>query len=143
MPTKVPPKEDYTQASTGNYGQRFEQAMKDGQNQSIQLSLDKIVEFLEKILGQRLLATMVNTKNHKLIGQWKKGQNPNSTEVKDNLRQIYHLTYLLKEFENPITVRAWFLSMNPDLDDKTALELVQSADFAKVLKAIKSYIAKG
>lgn len=145
MPTLDKAKnQGFVPANSSNYGKKFEQAKIQAHDKSTKLKIDEIATFLEEVLGQRLTAEMLQISNHKLLGKWKNRQQmPGSLDTQDKLRKIYQLTYLLNQFEKPLTVRAWFLGMNPDLDDKLALDLIKDNNFHSVLKAIESYIARG
>jgi hypothetical protein len=58
------------------------------------------------------------------------------------LRQAYQGTQFLLEAEAPDTVRAWFMGMDPYLDDQ-APALVLRDDPAAVLRAARAFRAGG
>ena len=45
--------------------------------------------------------------------------------------------------ESPHTVRAWFLGLNPQLDDESPAQSIREGDFRDVLVAAKAFLAGG
>lgn len=122
----------------------LEQIRKEAHENSTKLPIHEVSAFLEGLLGQRLTAHLVNVSNHRLVGKWSKGhQEPGSADIQDRLRPIYQIAFLLSKYEAPYTVRAWFIGMNPDLNDKMPAELIQKKNFAPVLQAAITYISSG
>ena len=106
------------------------------------LDLPTIVDSLQGILGQRLVAVIAGVSDAKAVGKWARGQRSPHPETEERLRNAYQIVQLLLERESPDTVRAWFIGMNPDLDDH-APALVLGDDPVHVLQAARSFLAHG
>lgn len=109
---------------------------------STRLGVPAIVGSLQGILGQRLVAVIAGVSDAKAVGKWTKGQRSPHPEAEQRLRNAYQVAQLLLERESPDTVRAWFVGMNPDLDDH-APALVLREDPVLVLQAARSFLAHG
>jgi hypothetical protein len=59
------------------------------------------------------------------------------------LRCAYQTFQLLLAEESPHTVRAWFLGLNPQLDDQSPAQSIREGDFRDVLVAAKAFLAGG
>lgn len=78
----------------------------------------------------------------KAVGKWAKGQRLPHTDAELRLRHAFQIAQLLIQAESAKTVRAWFLGMNPDLDDE-APAVVLGKDPARVLQAPRTFLAQG
>src|SRR5680860_450235 len=85
--------------------------------QVVQTDVEDIVKFLEEVLTRRLVAYMVGTSDVKAVGRWASGDRRPRRETEERLRAIFHVFQLLQQAESPHTVRAWFIGLNPQLDD--------------------------
>lgn len=97
---------------------------------------------LQSTLGQRLAALVVGVSDAKAVGKWAKGERYPHADSEQRLRDAYHIVQLLLEQESAETVRAWFVGMNPDLDDQPPA-LVLREEPARVLQAARSFLAHG
>lgn len=109
---------------------------------STRLGVPALVGSLQDILGQRLVAVIAGVSDAKAIGKWARGQRSPHPDAEQRLRNAYQIAQLLLERESPDTVRAWFIGMNPDLDDH-APALVLGEDPIHVLQAARSFLAHG
>jgi hypothetical protein len=64
------------------------------------------------------------------------------TRTEQRLRDAYGVAQPLLEVEDPDTVRAWLLGMNPLLDDR-APAAVLAEDPDAVLRAARFFVANG
>jgi hypothetical protein len=106
------------------------------------LGVPTIVSSLQDVLGQRLVAVIAGVSDAKAVGKWARGQRSPHPEADQRLRNAYQIVQLLLERESPDTVRAWFIGMNPDLDDH-APALVLGENPAHVLQAARTFLAHG
>src|ERR671939_1340494 len=88
------------------------------------LGLPAIVGSLQDILGQRLVAVIAGVSDAKAVGKWARGERSPHPEAERRLRHAFHITQLLLQQESAETVRAWFVGMNPDLDDQAPAVLL-------------------
>jgi hypothetical protein len=110
--------------------------------QAARLPIAAIARYVEDVLGQRLTAVVAGTSDAKAVSKWASGKRSPHPDADRNLRHAFHVVQLLMEYESAETVRAWFLGMNPDLDD-AAPALVLADDPARVLQAARSFLANG
>lgn len=110
--------------------------------QAARLPIAAIARYVEDVLGQRLTAVVVGTSDAKAVSKWAGGKRSPNPDAERNLRHAFHVVQLLMQSESAETVRAWFIGMNPDLDD-TAPALVLADDPARVLQAARSFLANG
>ena len=106
------------------------------------LNLPALVRSLQDVLGQRLVAVIAGVSDAKAVGKWARGERSPHPEAERRLRHAFHVTQLLLQQESAETVRAWFLGMNPDLDDQ-APALLLAEDPQAVLLAARNFLAHG
>lgn len=97
---------------------------------------------LQDVLGQRLVAVIAGVSDAKAVGKWARGERLPHPEAERRLRHAFHITQLLLPRESAGTVRAWFVGMNPDLDDH-APALLLADDPHAVLVAARNFLANG
>ena len=106
------------------------------------LDLPALVRSLQDVLGQRLVAVIGGVSDAKAVGKWAKGERTPHLDAERRLRTAFHITHLLIQQESTETVRAWFMGMNPDLDDQApALMLAEHPQ--DVLQAARNFLAYG
>jgi hypothetical protein len=102
----------------------------------------ELAQFLQDLLGQKLTAAMVGLQDPKAVGAWARGERCPHTSTEKSLRHAYRIARLLKQVESPQTIRAWFVGMNPLLDDEAPAELL-SKEPVRVLQAARAFLAGG
>jgi len=106
------------------------------------LEVPPLVRSLQDVLGQRLVAVIAGVNDAKAVGKWARGERSPHPEAERRLRDAFHVAQLLLQNESAETVRAWFLGMNPDLDDQApALALAEHPN--EVLQAARAFLANG
>jgi hypothetical protein len=120
-------------------GMALEQAI---HARTARLGVPAIVGSLQDIIGQRLVAVIAGVSDAKAVGKWARGQRSPHPDAEQRLRNAYQIAQLLLERESPDTVRAWFIGMNPDLDDQ-APALMLGKDPIGVLQAARAFLAHG
>ncbi|MGQ9676108.1 MAG: XRE family transcriptional regulator [Chloroflexota bacterium] len=101
-----------------------------------------VAGYLQDALGQRLTAVIARVSDTKAVGQWAKGTRRPHPEVETRLRHAFQVVQLLMQVESSETVRAWFLGMNPELDDQSPAMMI-AEDPQAVLQAAKFFLAHG
>jgi len=109
---------------------------------SIQASIADVAATLQELFGQRLVAVMVGADHPKTVGRWVRGEHRPQPEYEQALRDGYQVAMLLLQAEDRDTVRAWFVGMNPYLDDR-APTLVLRERPTDVMRAARAYLAGG
>lgn len=107
------------------------------------VNLHSVVTFLSEHLGNRLLALTVGV-NPRTVGRWVTDPDriPNfDTEVR--LRAAYQVFQALQRVDAPVTIRAWFMGMNPQLEDRSPAEAIRDGDNRGVMAAARVFINTG
>lgn len=86
---------------------------------------------------------MVGVEDPKTVGRWAQGQMPRDPEVERRLRDAHQIFRLLLEKESPYTVRAWFVGLNPQLDDESPAAAIKAGNAKDVLVAARAFLAGG
>jgi hypothetical protein len=109
---------------------------------AVRLPVRDIVESLEDVLGQRLVAVIAGVSDAKAVGKWARGERSPHPDTEQHLRDAYQIVQLLIEQEPAETVRTWFVGMNPDLGDQAPVFVVASEP-VRALQAARSFLAHG
>jgi hypothetical protein len=101
----------------------------------------EIAQFLSENLGPTLTAFIADV-DKRTITRYIKGDQPREDQEK-RLRAAYQVFNLIHEVEANHTVRAWFMGMNPQLDDESPAESIAAGDFRGTMAAARAFIAGG
>ena len=109
--------------------------------QATRASISDAASLLQDLLSQRLVA-FITGKDSKTVSRWVKGE---STEIRDEeterkLRTAYEIALLLLAHDSPQTVKAWFIGMNPELDDTSPAEALHEGDLKEVIAAARAFV---
>ncbi len=104
--------------------------------------ISTIATYLQEVLGHRLTALAAGVGDAKAVRQWAKGERAPRPDTETRLRHTYQIVQLLMRFESSGTVRAWFIGMNPELEDQAPV-LVLAEDPVQVMRAARAFLADG
>lgn len=110
---------------------------------TVETEIESIARFLEEALGRNLVAYICGVSDSKAVGRWAKGERSPRRDAEERLRAAYQIFQLLQEEESPHTVRAWFIGLNPQLDDESPAAVLREGRLRDVVVAARSYIAGG
>jgi hypothetical protein len=110
---------------------------------TVKASVPEITKFLEEVLTRQLIAYMTEVKDGKTVGRWASGDRNPDRETESRLRAIYQIFQILQAEESSHTVRAWFIGLNPQLDDESPATAIREGRAKDVLVAAKSWVAGG
>lgn len=110
---------------------------------TVTMDIAEIATYLQETLGLRLTAHLADVKEPKTVTQWAKGVNAPRPAAEERLRTAYQVFHLLQQAESPHVVRAWFIGMNPQLDDDAPADAIRDGRFKDVLLAAKAFLAGG
>lgn len=111
--------------------------------QSVSFSIADTARFLQDVLGQRLTAHIANVRDQRTVGAWATGQNTPRAEAEERLRLALQIVHLLQGDESLHVVRAWFVGLNPQLNDETPAKAIREGRFKEALTAARAFIAGG
>ena len=106
------------------------------------LGIPALVRYLQDVLGQRLVALIAGVRDAKAVGKWARGERSPHPEAERRLRLAFQVVELLMHAESAETVRAWWIGMNPDLEDQAPV-MVLAEDPTRVLQAARVFLAHG
>ena len=104
-------------------------------------SVADIAAFLSESLG-RILTAHISGVGPKTVDRWIKGDQPRG-EAEQRLRLAYQIFQLIQETDSPHTARAWFIGLNPQLDDTAPAQALSEGRQREVLVAAKSFALGG
>lgn len=110
--------------------------------QTVRQPIADVACYLQEVLGQSLTAAIADVKNRKAVGQWARGARAPHAPAEQRLRAAFQIVLELVRVEDPPTIRTWFLSMNPLLEDDLPVRVL-ARDPAAVLKAARLFAATG
>jgi hypothetical protein len=107
---------------------------------SLQADVPEIVSTLQVVLGQRLIAYITGSKSNKTVGRWARGEHPPGEAADVLLRALYRTVLILHAAdEEDRTIRAWFTSPNPDLNDEVAADVLRAGEAQRVFNAARAF----
>jgi excisionase family DNA binding protein len=110
---------------------------------SVESGISDVVGYLQEVLGQKLVAHIAGVSDLRTVARWSAGGRTPRAEHEQRLRCAYQTFHLLLAEESPSTVRAWFLKLNPQLDDQSPAQSIREGNFRDVLDAAKEFLAGG
>ena len=116
---------------------------REAHRQSVEFTIGDIARFLQDTLGQSLTAHMAGVSNPKNVSLWAKAETTPRAKAEQRLRTAFQVFHMLQEEETPHTVRAWFIGLNPQLDEESPADAIRNDRLKDVLVAAKAYISGG
>ncbi len=110
---------------------------------TVETSINEVTIFLQDVLGQKLVAHMAGVADPKTVGRWARGERTPRNDAEHRLREAYRIFQLLLTQESPHTVRAWFVGLNPQLDDESPASAIGEGRTRDALVAAKAFLAGG
>jgi hypothetical protein len=116
------------------------QAHRDATSASVQ----QVASELQSLLTRRFTAVVAGVKDGKTVTRWASGETTDiRVESEQRLRTAYEIARLLLQFDSPQTVRAWFIGLNPQLDDVSPIEAIHDGRLKEALSAARAFVAGG
>lgn len=100
-----------------------------------------IARFLVDNLGAALTAHIAGV-DRRTVTRWADGS-PARAEGEKNLRAAFQVFQLIQTVDAPHTVRAWFMGMNPQLEDLSPAEALADGLHREVMAAARAFVAGG
>ena len=114
---------------------------------SVQAPFADIVEELAGILGKKLTAYIGGVKDTRVVERWIHNNVEPYKDADRRIRLAYHIAKTLSEHDPARVVQAWFIGLNPELQDRTPIRLLKQGDLDKVgpelLNAMRAFLAGG
>lgn len=105
--------------------------------QATTASISDIARLLQEVLSRRMTAYVAGVHDGKTVTRWATGEvtEIRDFEVEQRLRTAYEIVQLMLTVDSPYTIRAWFIGMNPELDDVSPAETLREGDPREALRA--------
>lgn len=113
--------------------------------QATAASISDIARLLQEVLSRRLTAFAAGVQEGKTVTRWANGEvkEIRDFEVEQRLRATYEIALLLLIRESPHTVKAWFIGMNPELDDVPPIQAIRNGQLKDAMEAAHVFFAYG
>jgi hypothetical protein len=93
-------------------------------------------------LGKHAVAAIFD-KDARTIERWLKPGVQLKMEDERRLRDAFHVFSLIEQADDVNLARAWFIGMNPQLDDDSPIEHLAAGNARAVLAAARAYVNAG
>ncbi|WP_150463201.1 hypothetical protein [Nesterenkonia ebinurensis] len=93
-------------------------------------------------MGKQLLSFIIG-RDPKSVQRWARGEAHPREREERILRNAFQVYALLDQVESDHTIRAWFMGMNPQLDDESPAEALAAEQFRDVTAAARAFISGG
>jgi hypothetical protein len=110
---------------------------------SVQFSTADTARYLQEVLGLRLTAHIAGVRDPKTVATWAEGTSAPRAASEAKLRLALQIAHLLQGQESPHVVRAWFVGLNPQLDDTAPATAISDGHFREALTAARAFVAGG
>ncbi|BBL79314.1 hypothetical protein RxyAA322_11680 [Rubrobacter xylanophilus] len=112
--------------------------------QAVVTPVTDVVSFLQDLLGRRLVAYVAGVKDVKTVSRWANGEVGSiRQESEERIRTAYEVAQLLVQFDSPRIVKAWFIGLNPQLDDVSPAEMIREGKLKEAKAAARAFVAGG
>ncbi len=114
--------------------------------QSISAAFPDVVRSLVSIVGRKQTAYIASIKDARAIDRWLENAAPQK-DVEQRIRLAFHVATMLRSADSDGVVQAWFVGLNPELDDAVPITLLREGnietDGKRVLNAARAFLAGG
>ncbi len=107
-----------------------------------QIGFQDLCSDLNRVLGRQLLSVIVR-KDPRTTSRWVAGTSSPSREDERRLRNAYQVYGVLAAVEGDHTIRAWFMGMNPQLEDESPAEALAADHSRDVMAAARAFVNGG
>jgi hypothetical protein len=115
--------------------------VEEAHRKAVETMFADLVKTLVEALGRTLVA-IVGAVDPKTVDRWIDGQQPRPG-AEARIRTAFQVYQLLLSRESEHTVRAWFIGLNPQLDDVSPARALHDDQLREVVVAAKSFTLGG
>ncbi|MCB4209061.1 hypothetical protein [Arthrobacter sp. UM1] len=105
-----------------------------------ELSVQEILAHLEERMERPLIGLAVDA-SASAISRWRSGESMPGHAKEARLRNLHTVFRMLEQTDGAHVARAWFMGMNPQLEDRSPLEAIAEGDVKSVLAAARAFAA--
>lgn len=109
--------------------------------QAMTVTVNEMASSLQELLTRQLTTHVAGVKDGKTITRWVNGEitDIRNFAVEQRLRTAYEIAQILLASEQPTTVRAWFIGLNPLLSDASPVEALGAGQLKETIAAAKAF----
>jgi hypothetical protein len=111
--------------------------------QTVESTPADVARFLQDALGQKLVAYIAHVSGPRTVAHWVAGSRSPSAAAEERLRAAFYVFRLLGEAESSHVVRAWFVGMNPALEETAPATAIREGRLKDAVAAAKAFLAGG
>lgn len=109
---------------------------------TVNMSIADITSTLSDLLTRDLTTYLVNVGDPGTVSRWIARSAHPRPQSEQKLRLAYEIVQLLRAVDSSDqTIRAWFLGLNPHLDDTPPVEAIREGQLKETLAAARAFIA--
>jgi hypothetical protein len=107
--------------------------------------VSEVATLLQAVLSRRLTAFIAGVTDGKTVTRWATGEvtTIRDYEMEQRLRTTYEIAQLLLASDSEPTVKAWFIGLNPQLNDTSPAEAIREGKLRESLAAARSFAVGG
>ncbi|WP_426624454.1 hypothetical protein ACPPVW_18175 [Leifsonia sp. McL0607] len=109
---------------------------------SVESASPAIVARLQEVLGRDVVA-VITGKTPRQVSRWISGEAKPPLDEQRLLRDTFQVVELLAEVDPDEVVRAWFIGMNPQLEDAAPAEAIAEGRVRDVMAAARAFVNAG
>jgi len=101
-----------------------------------------VVRYLADVLGYELLA-YITGKSTKTVRRWAEETTSPRLSTEQILQATAYVFQTILESDSDHVARAWFIGLNPQLDDATPADMLRDGNVKAVVTAAKAFVSGG
>jgi hypothetical protein len=107
--------------------------------------VSEVAGTLQGILSRRLTAFIAGVNDGKTVTRWASGEVETIRDhaIEQRLRMTYEIAQLLLSGDSAQTVKAWFIGINPQLDDTSPAEAIREGRLRDAIAAARAFAVGG
>lgn len=109
---------------------------------AVQVDIAGIARFFDENFGGKLTGYIAGV-DSKTIKRWGREEQVPREDAERRLRAAFQIFQLLQTVEAAPTVRAWFIGMNPQLNDASPAEAIREDRHKEALSAARAFVNGG
>lgn len=115
----------------------------DAHEKAVQQGFADIVRVLQENIGPNLTAYIAG-KSTQTVNRWaKEDQSPPGDDIEKRMRAAYQIYRTITEVNSNHVARAWFMGMNPQLEDMSPAEVLLDDRLRDAMSAARAFRSGG
>lgn len=118
-------------------------AAQEAHRRAVEATFADLVRVLQETLGRSLVAFLAGGVDPRTVDRWARGATKPRPDSEARLRTAFQVLQLLLSRDSAHTARAWFIGLNPQLDDRSPAQMLHDGKLGDVMVAAKSFTLGG